>query len=466
LTGEGFFIRRKATAVITRKFLLDENEIPTHWYNVAADLPEPLPPPLHPGTLQPIGPEALAPLFPMELIKQEVSAERFIPIPEEVREIYRVWRPTPLIRATRLEQALGTPAEIYYKYEGVSPSGSHKPNTAVAQAYYNKQEGVRRLATETGAGQWGSSLAYACSLFDIECKVYMVKVSYHQKPYRRSLMEIWGGSVTASPSDETEAGRGILAADPASNGSLGIAISEAVEDAAKREDTKYSLGSVLNHVLLHQTVIGQEAIKQMEMAGAYPDVVIGCAGGGSNAAGLIFPFLPERIAGRRDTRFVFVEPASCPSLTKGEYRYDFGDTAGLTPLLKMYTLGHTFMPPGIHAGGLRYHAMAPLVCNVYHSGLAEARAYPQNTCFEASVQFARTEGIVPAPESSHAIRAAIDEALEAKAAGKRRVILFNLSGHGLLDLAAYDDYLAGRLIDDAYPVEKVREAMKSLPEVP
>ena len=448
-----------------KKIFLPESEMPTHWYNIAADLRNPPPPPLHPATHEPIGPEALAPLFPMELIKQEVSAERYIPIPEEVREIYKVWRPSPLIRATALEKALGTPAKIYYKYEGVSPSGSHKPNTAVPQAYFNKLEGVKRIATETGAGQWGSSLAYACQQFGIESKVYMVRVSYEQKPYRRSLMQLWGGSVVASPSSETKAGRDILEQDPRSSGSLGIAISEAVEDAAMREDTKYSLGSVLNHVLLHQTVIGQEAIKQMEMAGDYPDVVVGCAGGGSNAAGLMFPFLKDKLAGKTATRFLAVEPASCPSLTKGQYRYDFGDVAGLTPLMKMYTLGHTFMPPGIHAGGLRYHAMAPMLCHLYAEGDIEARAYPQNPCFEAATLFARTEGIVPAPESSHAIRGAIDEALEAKEEGRSRVILFNLSGHGFLDLSAYDDYLAGRLIDDHYPEEKVAEAMKELPVI-
>ncbi|MFN8507760.1 MAG: TrpB-like pyridoxal phosphate-dependent enzyme [Dehalococcoidia bacterium] len=448
-----------------KKIFLPESEMPTHWYNIAADLRNPPPPPLHPATHEPIGPEALAPLFPMELIKQEVSAERYIPIPEEVREIYKVWRPSPLIRATALEKALGTPAKIYYKYEGVSPSGSHKPNTAVPQAYYNKLEGVKRIATETGAGQWGSSLAYACQQFGIESKVYMVRVSYEQKPYRRSLMQLWGGAVVPSPSSDTQAGRDILAQDPQSSGSLGIAISEAVEDAAMREDTKYSLGSVLNHVLLHQTVIGQEAIKQMEMAGDYPDVVVGCAGGGSNAAGLMFPFLKDKLAGKTTTRFLAVEPASCPSLTKGQYRYDFGDVAGLTPLMKMYTLGHTFMPPGIHAGGLRYHAMAPMLCHLYAEGDIEARSYPQNPCFEAATLFARTEGIVPAPESSHAIRGAIDEALAAKEEGRSRVILFNLSGHGFLDLSAYDDYLAGRLIDDHYPEEKVAEAMKELPVI-
>ncbi|MBI2766145.1 MAG: TrpB-like pyridoxal phosphate-dependent enzyme [Chloroflexi bacterium] len=448
-----------------KKYFLAESEIPTHWYNIAADLKSSPPPPLHPATHEPIGPEALAPLFPMALIKQEVSAEAYIPIPDEVREIYRIWRPSPLIRATALEKALDTPARIYYKYEGVSPSGSHKPNTAVAQAYYNKQEGVKRIATETGAGQWGSSLAFACQKFGIEAKVYMVKISYEQKPYRRSMMQLWGSSVVASPSADTNAGREVLAADPESNGSLGIAISEAVEDAAMREDTKYSLGSVLNHVLLHQTIIGQEAMRQMEMAGDYPDVVVGCAGGGSNAAGLMFPFLKLNLGGHRNTRFLAVEPASCPSLTKGEYRYDFGDTAGLTPLMKMYTLGHTFMPPGIHAGGLRYHAMAPLLCHLYAEGYLEAKAYPQNPCFEAAVLFAQTEGIVPAPESSHAIRAAIDEALAAKEEGRSRVILFNLSGHGFLDLQAYDDYLSGKLVDDHYPAERVAEAMKALPVV-
>jgi tryptophan synthase beta chain len=449
----------------TRKFFLNESEIPTHWYNIAADLKTPPPPPLHPATQQPIGPEALAPLFPMELIKQEVSSERYIAIPDEVREIYKIWRPSPLIRATFLEKALDTPAKIYYKYEGVSPSGSHKPNTAVPQAYYNRQEGVKRIATETGAGQWGASLAFACNMFGIECKVYMVKISYQQKPYRRSMMQLWNASVVPSPSDETNAGREVLKQDPDSYGSLGIAISEAVEDAAMREDTKYSLGSVLNHVLLHQTIIGQEAMKQMEMAGDYPDVVVGCAGGGSNAAGLIFPFMKDNLDGNRKTRFLAVEPSSCPSLTKGEYRYDFGDVAGLTPLMKMYTLGHTFMPPGIHAGGLRYHAMAPLLSHLHSEGLIEAKAYPQIPCFEAATLFARTEGIIPAPESSHAIRGAIDEALQAKAEGKSRTILFNLSGHGLLDLAAYDDYLAGKLVNDEYPADKVREAMKSLPEI-
>jgi tryptophan synthase beta chain len=433
-----------------RRFLLPESELPTDFYNVAADLPVPLPPPLHPATREPIGPEALAPLFPMELIRQEVSSERFIEIPEPVRAAYRSFRPSPLIRALALEQALDTPAHIYYKYEGGSPPGSHKPNTALAQAFYNREEGVRKLVTETGAGQWGSALAYAGALFGIETKVFMVKVSYEQKPYRRSFIQTFGAEVVASPSTETDAGRRILAVDPESTGSLGIAISEAVEVAANHDDTKYSLGSVLNHVLLHQTVIGQEAMKQMEMAGEAPDVVIGCAGGGSNFSGLAFPFLRDRLTGRSSTRFLAVEPASCPSLTRGEYRYDFGDSVGMTPLLKMHTLGHEFRPAPIHAGGLRYHGMAPLVSHLYDQGFIEARAYGQNTCFAAAVQFARTEGIVPAPESSHAIRAAIDEALEAKEASQQKVILFNLSGHGYFDMAAYDQYLAGELTDVEY----------------
>ncbi|HET6380408.1 MAG TPA: TrpB-like pyridoxal phosphate-dependent enzyme [candidate division Zixibacteria bacterium] len=430
-----------------RRFLLPEEELPTHYYNIAADLPEPPPPPLHPATREPIGPEALAPLFPMELIKQEVSAERLIPIPEPVRHAYRVFRPSPLIRALDLEASLNTPARIYYKYEGVSPAGSHKPNTALAQAYYNRAEGVRRLVTETGAGQWGSALAYAGAQFGVETKVFMVRVSYEQKPYRRSFIQTMGATVVPSPSPETNAGRAILEKDPDSTGSLGIAISEAIEEAATREDTRYSLGSVLNHVLLHQTVIGQEAVRQMEMAGEVPDVVIGCAGGGSNFAGIAFPFLRDRLNGTSRTRFLAVEPASCPSLTKGEYRYDFGDTAGTTPLLKMHTLGNDFRPAPIHAGGLRYHGMAPLISHLYELGFLEARAYRQNACFEAAVRFARTEGIVPAPESSHAIRAAIDEAEEARRLGEPRVILFNLSGHGFFDMAAYDAYLAGQLED-------------------
>jgi tryptophan synthase beta chain len=433
-----------------RRYVLPESELPTHFYNIAADLPEPLPPPLHPATREPIGPEALAPLFPMELIRQEVSAERFIEIPERVREAYRIYRPSPLIRALGLERALDTPARIYYKNESVSPAGSHKPNTAIAQAFYNQAEGVHRLVTETGAGQWGSALALAGALFGIETKVFMVRVSYEQKPYRRSFIQTMGATVVPSPSRETNAGRQVLAADPDSTGSLGIAISEAVEEAATREDTKYSIGSALNHVLLHQTVVGQEAIKQMEMAGDAPDIVIGCAGGGSNFSGIAFPFLRDRLSGRSQTRFLAVEPASCPSLTRGEYRYDFGDAVGMTPLLKMHTLGHEFRPAPIHAGGLRYHGMAPLVSHLYELGFIQARAYAQNTCFEAGLQFARSEGLIPAPESSHAIRAAIDEAVEAREAGEPRVILFNLSGHGYFDMAAYDQYLAGELTDVEY----------------
>ncbi len=447
------------------KIFLSEQELPTQWYNIVADLPFAPPPVLHPGTGQPIGPQDLAPLFPMELIKQEVSSERYIDIPEEVQEIYKLWRPTPLIRARRLEQQLDTPAHIYYKYEGVSPPGSHKPNTAVAQAYYNKQEGTKRITTETGAGQWGSALAMACQFFDIECKVYMVKVSYHQKPYRRILMETWGATVIPSPSTETQAGRRILEQDPDSPGSLGIAISEAVEEAATRDDTKYSLGSVLNHVLMHQTIIGQEALKQMEMAGEYPDVVIGCVGGGSNFAGLVFPFIRENLVNGKQTRVLAVEPTACPSLTRGIYTYDFGDTAQMTPLVKMHTLGHNFVPAGIHAGGLRYHGMAPLVSLLYENKLIEAKAYHQTSCFEAAVQFARAEGIVPAPETSHAVRAAIDEALAAREAGERRVILFNLSGHGHFDLSAYDAYLSGQLVDYEYPEEQVQQALSELPKV-
>ncbi len=443
------------TVTITRtqrRFVLPEADLPTHYVNIAADLPEPLPPPLHPGTREPIGPADLAPLFPMELIRQEVSPEPLVEIPEEVREAYRIYRPSPLHRATALERALDTPARIYFKNEGVSPAGSHKPNTALAQAFYNRAEGTTRLVTETGAGQWGSALAFAGSLFGIETKVFMVRVSYEQKPYRRSFIESFGATVVPSPSQETNAGRAILAEDPDSTGSLGIAISEAVEEAASREDTKYSLGSVLNHVLLHQTVIGQEAIAQMEMAGDEPDVVIGCAGGGSNFAGIAFPFLRRRLRGESRTRFVAVEPASCPSLTQGEYRYDFGDTAGMTPLLKMHTLGNDFRPPPIHAGGLRYHGMSPMVSHLYELGLLDAKAYGQNACFEAAIQFARTEGLIPAPESSHAIRAAIDEALDAREAGEERVILFNLSGHGFFDMTAYDAYLSGSLVDAGPPV--------------
>jgi len=447
------------------KFLLPEKEIPTSWYNIQADLPEPLPPVLHPGTKQPIGPQDLAPLFPMGLIMQEVSTERYIEIPEEVREIYKLWRPTPLYRAHRLEKALGTPAKIYYKYEGTSPAGSHKPNTAVAQAYYNKMEGVKRITTETGAGQWGSALALGCNFFGIELKVYMVKVSYFQKPYRRSLIETWGAKVVPSPSPDTEAGRAMLAEDPESSGSLGMAISEAVEDCVKREDTRYSLGSVLNHVLMHQTVIGEEAMKQMEMAGDYPDVVIGCVGGGSNYAGIALPFVRERLVNGKKTRFVAVEPEACPTLTRGPDAYDFGDTAGMAPIVKMFTLGHTFVPPAIHAGGLRYHGMAPIVSQLQRLGLQEARAYHQNPVFAASVQFARTEGIVPAPESAHAIRAAVDEALVCKESGESKVILFNLSGHGHFDMGSYDKYFAGELEDMAFSEDKVKEALAHLPKI-
>ncbi len=446
------------------KYLLGENQIPTHWYNVIPDLPGPPAPVLHPGTGKPITPQDLLPLFPMGLIEQEVSPERWIKIPDPIREAYRVWRPSPLFRAHRLEAALKTPAKIYYKYEGVSPAGSHKPNTAVPQAYYNKIFGTKRIATETGAGQWGTSMAMAAQMFGLECTVYMVKISFQQKPYRKSMMQLWGAKVIASPSPETNAGRAILAKDPGSNGSLGIAISEAVEDAATHEDTRYSLGSVLNHVCMHQTVIGLEAKEQLKLAGDYPDVVIGCHGGGSNFAGIAFPFLADKAAGK-DVRVLAIEPSSCPTLTKGVYTYDYGDTAQMAPVAKMYTLGHDFMPPGIHAGGLRYHGASPLVSQVVNAGLVEARAVGQLACFEAAVQFARTEAIIPAPESSHAIRGAIDEALRAKEEGKEKVILFNLSGHGHVDMQAYDDYFAGKLEDYAYPAERVREALARLPKV-
>ncbi len=445
------------------KILLDESDIPTHWYNVVADMPNPPAPPLGPDG-KPVSPDALAAIFPEALIGQEVSAERWIPIPEPVREVYRLWRPTPLFRAHRLEAALGTPAKIFYKYEGVSPAGSHKPNTAVVQAYYNREAGIRRLTTETGAGQWGSSLALAGRMFGVDVRVFMVKVSYEQKPYRRSMMQAWGAEVLASPTNVTEAGRKVLAADPASSGSLGIAISEAVEEAASRKDTNYALGSVLNHVLLHQTVIGLEAKKQMEKAGAYPDVVIASCGGGSNFGGIAFPFLADKAAGKR-VRLVAVEPTSCPTLTKGVYAYDFGDVAGYTPLMKMYTLGHDFIPPGIHAGGLRYHGDSPLVSQLYHEKLIEAIAVPQLATFEAGVQFARTEGIIPAPESAHSVRVAIDEALAAKKVGEPRVILFNLSGHGHFDMSAYDKYFAGQLEDFDYPEAAIAESMKKLPKV-
>ena len=438
---------RKPTDMTT-KYLLSEKELPTRWYNIQADLKTPLPPPLHPGTRQPIGPQDLAPLFPMELIKQEVSQERWIEIPDEVRDILRLWRPTPLYRARRLEKALDTPARVYYKYEGVSPAGSHKPNTAVAQAYYNKKEKVARLSTETGAGQWGSALAQACSFFGLQCKVYMVKVSYQQKPYRRILMETFGAQVVASPSSDTQAGKKVLEQNPDSPGSLGIAISEAVEDAAMREDSKYSLGSVLNHVLMHQTVIGLETKKQLEKADDEADVVVGCIGGGSNFAGFSFPFVADKLTGRnRKRRIVAIEPSACPSLTRGMYAYDFGDTVGLTPLVKMHTLGHTFMPAPVHAGGLRYHGMAPLICKLYDEGAIEARAVPQLATFEAAILFARAEGILPAPEAAHAVRGAIDEALRAKKEGRRKTIVFNLCGHGFLDLSAYEAYLSGKLQD-------------------
>ncbi len=445
------------------KFLLDERSLPETWYNVVPDLPFKLAPPLNPATREPVGPEAFAEIFPEEIIRQEVTAEPFVPIPEEVREIYALWRPTPLFRARRLEKALDTPARIYYKYEGGSPTGSHKPNTAVPQAYYNKQEGVARLTTETGAGQWGSSLAFACRQMGLDCTVYMVRVSHEQKPYRRIMMETYGATVHASPTDLTQAGRNILEEDPDSPGSLGIAISEAVEDAATNEDAKYSLGSVLNHVLLHQTIIGQESLKQMEMAGEYPDVVVGCVGGGSNFGGVALPFIRENLEGDKGTRILAVEPASCPTLTKGRFVYDFGDTAGTTPMMKMYTLGHSFVPPGIHAGGLRYHGDSPIVSVLVDEGLVEARAYAQNPTFEAGVLFARAEGIVPAPEVTHAIRATVDLALEARGAGEEKIILFNLCGHGHFDLSAYEQYLAGDLPDIEHSEEEIERAVARIP---
>ena len=449
----------------TVKYVLAEDRIPRSWYNIQADLPEPLPPVLHPGTGQPIGPDDLAPLFPMALIGQEVSTERDIEIPEPVRQIYRQWRPSPLYRARRLEAALDTPAKIYYKYEGVSPAGSHKPNTAVAQAFYNKDAGTRRIATETGAGQWGSSLAYAGSLFGLDIDVYMVRVSFEQKPYRKAMMEGYGARCVASPSTETQAGRAVLEAHPDSTGSLGIAISEAVEVAAQNADTKYALGSVLNHVLLHQTVVGQEALEQMHMAGNYPDILVGCTGGGSNFAGMVNPFLGRQLRGGPRVRVVAVEPAACPSLTRGRYAYDFGDTGQLTPLVKMHTLGSAFVPPGFHAGGLRYHGMAPLVSHLHQLGLIEARAYHQKECFAAGVQFARAEGIVPAPEATHAVKGAIDEAMKCRAAGAGRTILFNLCGHGHFDMQAYSDYFAGNLTDQAYDEGELAMALAGLPAV-
>lgn len=447
------------------KYILSEKDMPTRWYNIQADLPAPLPPYIHPGTLQPLGPADLAPLFPMELIKQEVSQERYIDIPEEVLDIYHSWRPTILYRARKLEKALDTPAHIYYKYEGSSAAGSHKPNTAVAQAYYNKQEGVKRLTTETGAGQWGSSLAFACNQFGIELKVYMVKVSYQQKPYRRIMMETWGAKCVPSPSPDTNSGRQALAEDPNNPGSLGLAISEAVEDAAPREDSHYSLGSVLNHVLMHQTVIGQEALAQMEMAGEYPDIVIACVGGGSNFGGMTLPFVYQNLKHGKKARIIAVEPSSCPSLTKGLYAFDYGDVAGMAPIAKMFTLGHKFMPPPVHAGGLRYHGMAPIVSHLYKHNLIEATAVPQLATFQAGVQFARTEGFISAPETNHAIRVAIDEAIKCRESGQKKVILFNHSGHGYFDMAAYESYLSGKLTDYEYPEDKVKEALVCLPKV-
>lgn len=449
----------------TIKYLLDESHIPKFWYNILADLPSPPPPVLHPGTLKPIGPDDLAPLFPMSLIQQEVSTERDIEIPGPVRDIYRQWRPTPLFRARRLEKVLDTPARIYYKYEGVSPAGSHKPNTAVPQAFYNREAGIKRIVTETGAGQWGSSLAFAGALFGIDVQVFMVRVSYDQKPYRRALMETYGARCVPSPSDETRSGRAILAKNARHPGSLGIAISEAVEIAASRDDTKYALGSVLNHVLLHQTVIGKEAMMQFEMADDHPDVIVACTGGGSNFAGIVFPFLGVQLRGGRKVRIVAVEPAACPSLTRGKYAYDFGDTAHLTPLTKMYTLGSTFTPPGFHAGGLRYHGMAPLVSHLKELGLIDAVAYHQIKCFEAGVQFARAEGILPAPEANHAVRGAIDEALKCKQEGVSRAILFNLCGHGHFDMQAYIDYFAGKLTDQDYDEAELAMALAGLPSV-
>jgi tryptophan synthase beta chain len=445
------------------KILLDESEIPTHWYNVVADMPNP-PEPVYGPDGKPLTPDGMTVIFPEAIVQQEVATERWIQIPEEVRELYQLWRPAPLYRAKRLEAALGTPAKIYYKYEGVSPAGSHKPNSSLAQAYYNKKEGITRLATETGAGQWGSSLAFAGQMFGLDVRVYMVRVSYEQKPYRRSMMETWGAEVFASPTDMTEAGRKVLASDPNSTGSLGIAISEAVEEAISRDDTNYALGSVLNHVLLHQTVIGLEAKKQFEKAGDYPDMIFAPCGGGSNFGGVAFPFLADKAAGR-DTRLVCVEPVSCPTLTGGEYAYDFGDIAGLTPIQKMYTLGHDFVPPGIHAGGLRYHGESTLVSQLYHEGLLEAVAVGQTDTFEAGIQFARTEGILPAPESNHAIAACVKEALACKESGEKKTLFFNLSGHGHFDMMAYDRYFAGELDDQEYSKEAIREALQRLPKV-
>ncbi|MDT4908282.1 MAG: tryptophan synthase beta chain [Pseudonocardiales bacterium] len=448
------------------KIILDEDEQPTQWYNLLADLPTPPPPVLHPGTLEPVGPDDLAPLFPMDLIAQEVTTERYIDIPGAVLDVYRLWRPSPMYRAHRLEKALGTPARIYYKYEGVSPAGSHKPNTAVPQAYYNAQAGIRRLTTETGAGQWGTALAFACAQFGLECEIWQVRASYDQKPYRRMMIEVFGGTVHPSPSDLTEAGRRILAEHPDSTGSLGIAISEAVEVAAQNADTNYALGSVLNHVLLHQTVIGEEALLQLAKVGETPDLIVGCTGGGSNFGGLAFPFLREKLAGKMAPVIRAVEPAACPSLTRGVYAYDYGDTAGMTPLMKMHTLGHDFIPDPIHAGGLRYHGMSPLISHLKEEGLLEAVAKPQRECFAAGIQFARTEGIVPAPEPTHAIAAAIEEALRCKETGEAKVILTALCGHGHLDLPAYDAYLSGAMQDQALDDAAINEAIGALPPVP
>jgi len=444
------------------KFLLPERDLPKSWYNVIPDLPAPLPPPLNPATGQPANPSELEAIFPWALIEQEVSSAPAVPIPEPVLDVLRLWRPTPLFRAHRLEKALGTPAKIFYKHEGVSPAGSHKPNTSVPQAYYNQQAGIKRLSTETGAGQWGSALALACQIFGLECMVYMVKCSYFQKPHRRTMMECWGAKCIPSPSDQTQAGRKVLAEDPECPGSLGIAISEAVEDAVTHQDTNYSLGSVLNHVLLHQTVIGQEAIAQMKLAGAFPDIIVACCGGGSNFAGIAFPFVPLKASGK-EIRLIGVEPTACPTMTKGVYAYDFGDKSGMTPLLKMDTLGHDFIPAGIHAGGLRYHGMAPLVSLLHREGVVEAVSYPQLKCFEAAIIFCRAEGIIVAPETSHAVACVLDEARKANEEGKEKTILFNLSGHGHFDMAAYEKYLAGELSDYEYPGEKVKEALAHLP---
>jgi tryptophan synthase beta chain len=452
-------------ASIPTKILLDESEMPTQWYNLIADLPVPPPPVLHPGTLAPVGPDDLAPLFPMDLILQEVTTDRYVDIPGEVLDVYRLWRPSPLYRAHRLEKALGTPARIYYKYEGVSPAGSHKPNTAVPQAFYNAKAGVRRLTTETGAGQWGTALSFACAQFGLECEVWQVASSYDQKPYRRIMIEVFGATTHRSPSELTSAGRAVLAADPSSTGSLGIAISEAVEVAAQNADTNYALGSVLNHVLLHQTIIGEEALLQLAKVGETPDLLVGCTGGGSNFGGLAFPFLREKLAGRMSPVIRAVEPAACPSLTRGVYAYDFGDTAGMTPLMKMHTLGHDFIPDPIHAGGLRYHGMSPLISHIYEQGLIEAVAKDQNECFAAGVQFARTEGIVPAPEPTHALAAAIEEALRCRESGEEKVILTALCGHGHLDLAAYGSYLAGEMVDRPLDEAAIESAMQALPVV-